>query len=41
LPGVIEKMLRTYLKHRIGKAETFQQFSTRHEVGRLQELFAE
>ncbi len=41
LPGVIEKMLRTYLKHRIGKAETFQQFTTRHEVGKLQELFAE
>jgi ferredoxin-nitrite reductase len=41
LPGVIEKMLRTYLKHRTGKAETFQQFSTRHEVGKLQELFAE
>jgi ferredoxin-nitrite reductase len=33
LPGTIEKMLRTYLKHRTGKAETFQQFSTRHEVG--------
>jgi ferredoxin-nitrite reductase len=41
LPGVIEKMLRTYLKHRTGKAETFQQFATRHEVGKLQELFAE
>jgi ferredoxin-nitrite reductase len=40
-PSVIEKMLRTYLKHRAGKAETFQQFSTRHEVGKLQELFAE
>lgn len=41
LPGTIEKMLRTYLKHRTGKAETFQQFSTRHDVGKLQELFAE
>ena len=41
LPSVIEKMLRTYLKHRTGKAETFQQFTTRHEVGRLQEMFAE
>jgi len=40
LPGTIEKMLRTYLKHRQGK-ETFQQFSARHEVGRLQEMFAE
>jgi len=41
LPNIIEKMLRTYLKHRAGKAETFQQFSTRHEVGKLQEMFAE
>jgi ferredoxin-nitrite reductase len=40
LPGLIEKMLRAYLKHRQG-SETFQQFSMRHEVGRLQELFAE
>lgn len=40
LPGTIEKMLRTYLKHRNG-SETFQQFSTRHEVGRLQEMFTE
>lgn len=40
LPNIIEKMLRTYLKHRNGKAETFQQFSTRHEVGKLQEMFA-
>jgi ferredoxin-nitrite reductase len=41
LPNIIEKMLRAYLKHRTSKAETFQQFTTRHEVGRLQELFAE
>ncbi len=40
LPGTLEKVLRAYLKHRAGK-ETFQQFSTRHEVGRLQEMFAE
>ena len=40
LPDTIEKMLRTYQKHRAGK-ETFQQFTTRHEVGKLQELFAE
>ena len=40
LPGMIEKMLRKYLKHRNG-SETFQQFSTRHEVGKLQEMFAE
>jgi ferredoxin-nitrite reductase len=41
LPSVIEKMLRTFQKHRSGKSETFQQFATRHEVGKLQELFAE
>ncbi len=41
LPNIIEKMLRAYLKHRTSKAETFQQFTTRHEVGRMQELFAE
>jgi ferredoxin-nitrite reductase len=41
LPGMIEKMLRAYLKHRIGKSETFQQFTTRHEVGKLQEMFAD
>jgi len=40
LPQALERMLRTYLKHRLGK-ETFLQFSTRHEVGRLQEMFAE
>jgi len=41
LPGLLEKMLRIYLKHRMSKAETFRQFTARHEVGRLQELFAE
>lgn len=40
LPDTIEKMLRTYQKHRAGK-ESFQQFTTRHEVGKLQEMFAE
>ena len=40
LPVTLEKVLRAYLKHRAGK-ETFQQFSTRHEVGKLQEMFAE
>jgi ferredoxin-nitrite reductase len=41
LPGVIEKLLRAYLRHRVGATETFQQFTLRHEVGRLQELCAE
>jgi len=40
LPATLEKILRAYLKHRSGK-ETFQQFSTRHELGKLQELFGE
>ncbi len=40
LPQTLEKVLRTYLKHRQGK-ETFQQFAMRHEVGQLQEMFAE
>jgi len=39
LPGVLEQILRAYLKHRHGR-ESFQQFSTRHELGRLQEMFS-
>ncbi|HEU5397140.1 MAG TPA: NirA family protein [Verrucomicrobiae bacterium] len=38
LPATLERMLRAYLNHRQGK-ETFQQFTSRHEVGKLQELF--
>ncbi len=41
LPGIIETMLRAYLKYRAKKSETFQEFTKRHEVGRLQEMFAE
>jgi len=40
LPQTLERMLRAFLKHRHGR-ETFQQFTTRHEIGRLQEIFAE
>jgi ferredoxin-nitrite reductase len=40
LPDIVERMLRAYLKHRAGR-ESFQQFTRRHEVGRLQELFAD
>ena len=36
----LEKMLLAYKKNRTGH-ETFQQFTTRHEVGKLQELFTE
>jgi len=39
LPKTLERILRAYLKHRQGH-ESFQQFSTRHDVGRLQELFS-
>lgn len=41
LPEVVERMLLAYLKHRTSRSETFQQFTARHEVGRLRELFAE
>ncbi|HMP84320.1 MAG TPA: NirA family protein [Verrucomicrobiota bacterium] len=39
LPSMLEKMLRTYLKHRQGK-ETFQQFTTRHDLNALQTMFS-
>jgi len=39
LPGTVEKLLRIYLKHRTGH-ETFQQFSTRHDLNALQVLFS-
>lgn len=39
LNTTMEKMLRAYLKHREGR-ETFLQFTTRHEVGKLQEFFS-
>ena len=39
LPDILERMLRVYLKQRNGR-ESFQQFTNRHEVGRLQELFS-
>lgn len=38
LPLLVERILRKYLAHRAGK-ETFLAFTTRQEVGRLQELF--
>ncbi|HEY2329891.1 MAG TPA: NirA family protein, partial [Verrucomicrobiae bacterium] len=39
LPGTVEKMLKVYLKHRAGR-ESFQQFSTRHDLNALQVLFS-
>ncbi len=38
LPQTLERMLRAYLKHRQGR-ESFQQFTARNELGRLQEIF--
>lgn len=39
LPPTLEKMLRVYLKKRDGR-ETFQQFTTRHDLNALQALFS-
>jgi ferredoxin-nitrite reductase len=39
LPGMIEKLLRVYLHHRAGR-ESFQQFSTRHDLNALQTWFS-
>jgi ferredoxin-nitrite reductase len=39
LPRTLERMLQVYLQHRNGR-ETFQQFTNRHDVGRLQEMFS-
>lgn len=38
LPRTVERMLRAYLRRRQG-SETFQQFTSRLDVGRLQEMF--
>jgi ferredoxin-nitrite reductase len=39
LPGMIEKLLRVYLRHRAGR-ESFQQFSTSHDLNALQTWFS-
>jgi hypothetical protein len=33
-------MLKAYLRHRLSR-ETFQAFTLRHDLGRLQELFSQ
>ena len=38
LPATLEKMLRVFLKRREGR-ETFQQFTTRHDLNALQVMF--
>jgi ferredoxin-nitrite reductase len=39
LPRTLERILQVYLKERNGR-ESFQQFTNRHEVRRLQEMFS-
>jgi ferredoxin-nitrite reductase len=39
LPPLIEKMLRGYLRHR-AEGETFQAFTTRHDLNSLQAIFS-
>jgi ferredoxin-nitrite reductase len=39
LPPLMEKVLRGYLRHREA-GETFQQFSTRHDINKLQAIFS-
>jgi ferredoxin-nitrite reductase len=38
-PAVVERMLRAYLGHRQGPAETFQQFVKRYPTEKLREMF--
>jgi ferredoxin-nitrite reductase len=40
-PRMVEQMLAGYLAHRSGPAETFQQFSRRHDAEALKRFFAE
>jgi len=40
LKATMEKILRGYLKHRQA-GESFQSFTARHDLGRLQELFTQ
>jgi ferredoxin-nitrite reductase len=37
-PQLVERLLRTYLDHRTGHAETFVQFVARHDTTQLQQL---
>ncbi len=39
LPATLEKMLRGFLRHRTG-SETFQTFTTRHDLNTLQAIFS-
>jgi ferredoxin-nitrite reductase len=41
LPSLLEKVLKTYIARRAGASESFVQFTTRHTVKELQEMFSE
>jgi len=41
VPAAVERLLKTYLSHRIGPDETFQAFTRRHDIEALQALSAE
>ena len=40
LKPLLERILKTFIERRLG-AETFQHFTTRHDVGTLQVMFSE
>jgi ferredoxin-nitrite reductase len=39
-PGAVERLLKSYLKHRVDGAESFQAFAARHEIDALKTLVA-
>jgi ferredoxin-nitrite reductase len=39
-PATVERMLKAYLAHRLGPAESFLSFANRHEVDALKAMFA-
>jgi ferredoxin-nitrite reductase len=39
-PGAVERLLKSYLKHRVDSAESFQAFAARHEIDALKTLVA-
>ncbi len=38
-PRTVERMLKGYLAHRASRGESFLQFSRRHDVAALKEMF--
>jgi ferredoxin-nitrite reductase len=41
VPAAVERLLKTYLSHRVGPDETFQAFTRRHDIEALQVLSGE